>query len=139
VGVKLSFACNDARNVCPEWLDSFDLVLCDVPCSGLGIKSKPDIMLKREERDIVSLQSIQKEILSVSAKYVRKGGFLCYSTCTVLKEENEDIVNEFLAENKNFSLSKIESSMISSENGMYNYDPDRFIDIFFVARLVRND
>jgi len=84
-------------------LGMFDKVLCDVPCSGLGITySKPDIKLHRTPADIKVITDIQREILQTCKNYVKENGFLMYSTCTLLKEENEDIVNRFLENNKNF-------------------------------------
>ena len=84
-------------------IGKFDKVLCDVPCSGLGILySKPDIKLHRTPQDVKEIIKIQKQILENCQNYVKDNGFLMYSTCTLLKEENEDIVNRFLNNNKNF-------------------------------------
>ncbi len=80
-----------------------DRVLCDVPCSGLGvIHKKPDIKWNRKEEDIAELLKVQKNILNSAAKYVKSGGTLVYSTCTILKEENEGQIEEFLKENQKF-------------------------------------
>ncbi|MDP4109485.1 MAG: 16S rRNA (cytosine(967)-C(5))-methyltransferase RsmB [Bacillota bacterium] len=81
-----------------------DCVICDVPCSGLGvIRKKPDIRYK-SENEISLLPEIQKKILENGSNYVKDGGVLLYSTCTVLPEENEKIVNAFLEEHPDFSL-----------------------------------
>ena len=78
-----------------------DRVLCDVPCSGWGIiRRKPDIKLSHT--DLCELYDIQKKILDNGAKYVKIGGCIVYSTCTVNKKENEEIISEFLSKNKNF-------------------------------------
>lgn len=70
--------------------------MCDVPCSGLGIiRKKPDIRLKREE-ELKQLPQVQFSILANAARYVKPGGTLVYSTCTVLPEENERVVDRFL-------------------------------------------
>lgn len=85
-----------------EGLGKFDYILCDAPCSGLGvIRRKPDIKYKAFE-EFDSLCEIQLKILKNAVKYLKKGGKLLYSTCTLRKKENEDIVNAFLSENKDF-------------------------------------
>lgn len=92
-------------------LGVFDKVLCDVPCSGLGIVySKPDIKLHRKFEDIKSLTAIQQKIIENCKNYVAGGGYLMYSTCTLLKEENEDVINKFLENNSNFK--KVEEKVI---------------------------
>ena len=83
-------------------MGEFDYILCDAPCSGLGvIRRKPDIKYKAFE-EFDSLCEIQLKILKNAVKYLKKGGKLLYSTCTLRKKENEDIVNAFLSENKDF-------------------------------------
>ncbi len=83
-------------------LGEFDYILCDAPCSGLGvIRRKPDIKYKAFE-EFDSLCEIQLKILKNAVKYLKKGGKLLYSTCTLRKKENEDIINAFLSENKDF-------------------------------------
>ena len=85
-----------------EDLGEFDYILCDAPCSGLGvIRRKPDIKYKAFG-EFDSLCEIQSKILNNAVKYLKKGGKLLYSTCTLRKKENEDIVNAFLNENKDF-------------------------------------
>ncbi len=83
-------------------LGEFDSVLCDVPCSGLGIlRRKPDIKYK-EIIDFSSLEEIQLKILRNASSYVKKGGKILYSTCTLRKSENEEIIKAFLTENTDF-------------------------------------
>ena len=78
----------------PEYEGKFDRVLCDVPCSGLGvIFKKPDIKYKPIE-NINALPSVQYDILKNSAKYVKKGGVLVYSTCTLNSAENENNIRD---------------------------------------------
>ena len=92
---------NDAIEYNPE-LGIFDRVLCDVPCSGLGIIGrKPEIKFKNP-KEFEGLPPIQMDILETSAKYLKKDGILTYSTCTVLPEENQKIVEEFLRNHKDF-------------------------------------
>ena len=86
-------AVNDASRSNPDFFDRFDIVLCDVPCSGFGvIARKPDIRYRHDEESLQSLLSLQKEILKNSAKYVKRGGYLIYSTCTLRRAENEDMI-----------------------------------------------
>lgn len=89
-----------------EKLGKADCVLCDVPCSGLGIISKkPEIKFKKPE-ELSSLPDIQLKILENGAKYVKDKGRLVYSTCTLSKEENEKVCEKFLSKNKSFKKSK---------------------------------
>lgn len=91
-----------------ESFGEFDRVLCDVPCSGLGVISrKPDI--KYSANDFSSLPDIQYTILTNASKYLKKGGTLCYSTCTLRKAENEDVCNRFIKENKQFKIKNIKT------------------------------
>jgi len=93
----------DATNYQSE-LSHFDAVLCDVPCSGLGVlRRKPEIKYKEIE-NFNEIEVIQKEILSNAAKYLKSGGRLVYSTCTLRKAENENQIAWFLKENSDFSL-----------------------------------
>lgn len=86
--------------------NSFDAVLCDVPCSGTGvINENPDIKLFRKEEDVLSLQQIQLKILENCSRYVKKGGMLYYSTCSVLPEENDTAACTFLKLHPEYVLS----------------------------------
>ena len=96
-------AAADGRSFRPEWDAGFDTVLVDAPCSGLGIiRKKPDIRYKKAD-DLFALPVIQSAILENAARYVKPGGTLVYSTCTILPEENEQISDAFLAEHPDFS------------------------------------
>ena len=89
-----------------EALGSFDCVLVDAPCSGLGIiRRKPDIKWNRTEAEIIELAKIQSEILETASRYVKAGGTLVYSTCTVTKEENSELIHNFLKQHAGFSVS----------------------------------
>lgn len=86
-------------------VETFDVVIADVPCSGVGvIGRKPEIKYRLKETDILQLVSIQKQILANASQYVKNNGRLVYSTCTILKEENSDQIKEFLNDNANFHL-----------------------------------
>ncbi|MBE7032713.1 MAG: 16S rRNA (cytosine(967)-C(5))-methyltransferase RsmB [Ruminococcaceae bacterium] len=96
---------NDATVFNKNFEKAFDRVLADVPCSGLGVlRRKPDIKRTKTEKDTKELAEIQKKILENAALYVKKGGMLMYSTCTVNRIENEDRVKEFLSLHPEFSL-----------------------------------
>ncbi|MEG0692729.1 MAG: 16S rRNA (cytosine(967)-C(5))-methyltransferase RsmB [Oscillospiraceae bacterium] len=114
-----------------------DRVLCDVPCSGLGIiRRKPEIKYKNEE-DFKGLPEIQYNILKNAASYVKSGGCLVYSTCTTNKKENEEVVNRFLSENNSFKplqLAKNISKIENNNNSMITLLPHiNECDGFFIA------
>ena len=95
---------DSSRFIC-GYENFFDGVLCDVPCSGTGvINENPDIKLFRKESDIEGLTKIQLEILENCSRYVKSGGKLYYSTCSVLPEENDSVVYSFLQRRKEFAL-----------------------------------
>ncbi len=103
----------------PEWEGAFDAVLCDVPCSGSGvINENPDIKLHRKEEDISSLNEIQSAILSNCARYIKAGGRIYYSTCSVLPEENDSVAVGFLNSHPDFEL-EIPSSPLAHKKTNY--------------------
>jgi 16S rRNA (cytosine967-C5)-methyltransferase len=109
-------------------VDKADVVLCDAPCSGLGvIAGKPDIKYHMTETKRQELSALQQQILSTVCHYVKPGGTLLYSTCTVSRVENEDNVSRFLAEHPEFSLDKEEQILPEAGNR----------DGFFYARMKR--
>ena len=89
----------------PDFAEKFDAVLVDAPCSGTGvINENPDIKLFRKESDIAELSQLQLKILNNCAKYVKSGGALYYSTCSILPEENDTVVHAFLQANSGYVL-----------------------------------
>ncbi len=99
----LTAASGDAREARPELAGLADAVICDVPCSGFGVvRKKPEIRAKAPE-DLERLPAIQLDILRTCADYVRPGGRLVYSTCTVLRRENGDVADAFLRERTDFA------------------------------------
>ena len=113
-----------------------DRVLCDVPCSGLGVfAKKPDLRYK-DISSLDSLSALQLDILTASAKYLKAGGELLYSTCTLRRKENEDIVDAFLKENSDFEAVDFEIADIKSENGRITLYPHiHKTDGFFISKL----
>ena len=82
--------------------------MCDAPCSGYGtIKQNPDIKLRKTDENLKELTAIQLKILLNVASYVKIGGELVYSTCSIFNEENDGIIEKFLTKKKNFEVEKI--------------------------------
>ena len=129
----------DGRVFQPEWEAAFDVVLVDAPCSGLGIiRKKPDTRYKKAD-DLFTLPVIQSAILNNSARYVRPGGTLVYSTCTILPEENEQVAQAFLAEHTDFTMSPIELPQpVGTTSGALTLWPQRHdTDGFYICRMTR--
>ena len=127
----------DARFFAPELEEQFDLVLADVPCSGLGvIRKKPDIRDKDPER-FADLPGIQTAILENVSRYVAPGGTLLYSTCTVRREENEAVASAFLAAHPDFSAEDyVLPGGLESSGGMLQLWPHcHGTDGFFICKM----
>lgn len=130
--------CRDARvAVCGEE-ESYDAVIADVPCSGFGvIAKKPEIRSKLPE-ELRALPQIQSAILETVCRYVRPDGILLYSTCTILKEENEDVVEAFLAGHPDFQRVPFTVGEREAPQGVYTFYPHvDGTDGFFAAKLKR--
>lgn len=130
----------DSKEFDEQYLDKFDAVLCDAPCSGLGVlNDNPDIKLNRTLDDVKSLNREQLSILKTVSKYVKVGGYLYYSTCSVLPKENEGIINAFMSDIKGFELCEIDSKLQhESKIGQISFLPDISGGLgFFVAKLKR--
>ena len=107
----------DSREKIESLVEKADKVLADVPCSGLGvIHKKPDIKWKRKEEDILELCALQRDILETASSYVKKGGTLVYSTCTILPEENRIRIFEFLKNHSEYKKVS-EQQILTTENG----------------------
>lgn len=138
---NVSIENRDALKLDDNSIDKFDYVLADVPCSGLGIiRRKPEIKFK-EASELSGLPDIQSKILNNASKYVKENGTLIYSTCTIHDEENINVVEQFLKENKNFELVPIENINIDLDNqekGYIKIYPNiHGMDGFFIAKLKR--
>ncbi len=134
-----SFPC-DGRRPPERFRDFFDLVMTDVPCSGLGVIGKRPEIRRKTETEIAALPEIQAAILRAASGCVKPGGVLLYSTCTVLREENEAVVRDFLKENPGFIPVEFSVGPIRSENGMYSFWPQiDGTDGFFAAKMIRKE
>lgn len=126
--------------------DGFDLVLCDAPCSGLGIMGgKPDIRLTITYERILEITEKQKQILDNVSRLVKPGGVLVYSTCTINRGENEDQVQAFLEAHKDFELEDFDNMLpdrlkSSVVKGMLTLLPDTDgCEGFFISRMRRKN
>ena len=127
----------DGRENREELVESADVVICDVPCSGLGIiRKKPDIRYK-DPKPLEGLPKVQAAILANGSRYVKRGGVLLYSTCTVLPEENENIVEAFLAEHDDFTMESFTlPGPIGETRGDITLWPHRHgTDGFYICKL----
>ena len=137
---SITVRCQDASRFVPQWENAMDVVIADVPCSGYGIiRKKPDIRYKDPDT-MKELPALQLAILSNQARYVRPGGTLLYSTCTLVREENEGVVEAFLKTHPDFTLQplplpeplpKNETGMLTLVSGQHDTDG------FFICRLQR--
>ena len=140
----------DASKYEDKYKEKFEKILLDVPCLGLGVlKRKPDIKWQKKKEDIVEISKIQWEILNTCSKYLKEGGDLVYSTCSILKEENENMIYKFLEKHPEFEIQKIIlSNNNKSEKNNRNYfekflEKDGFLQVyqneetdgFFICKL----
>ena len=132
----------DGKVFRPEWERAFDLVLVDAPCSGLGvIRKKPDIRYK-DPAPLADLPAVQLDILRNAARYVRPGGTLMYSTCTLLYRENGEVVETFLAENKAYKAETftLPGPVGPVQSGSVTLWPHRHgTDGFFISKMRREE
>lgn len=136
----------DAMLLDKNLIGKADVVLVDAPCSGLGIiNKKPDIKLTKSQEDLDDLQNVQQEILLKASQYVKDQGTLIYSTCTLNKKENEEMVDWFI-KNQPFKLESLEGYLPDKvdcdtmRDGYVRLTPHQHdTDGFFIARMVRED
>lgn len=130
----------DATIFVPQWEERMDVVLADVPCSGYGIiRKKPDIRYKDPDT-MLELPALQLAILANQARYVKPGGTLLYSTCTLLQAENEGVVEAFLKSNPDYYKEALTLPSVFPENttGCLTLVPGEYdTDGFFICRLRR--
>lgn len=121
----------------PAWRERFDRIIADLPCSGLGvIRKKPDIRYKELE-PLTGLPAVQRRILEAQATHLKPGGTLVYSTCTILRRENEALIEGFLADHPEFFLEPFTLPGVGSvSTGMKTLLPCvEGTDGFFIARM----
>ena len=128
----------DARLFRPDWEWAFDLVIADVPCSGLGVIRKRPEIRKKSQAELEGLPAVQAAILENVSRYVKPGGVLLYSTCTILKEENRDQIDRFLSCHPDYAAEDFRCGDLRSEGGCYEFWPQLDgTDGFFAAKLRR--
>ena len=130
----------DAEIYDAKYKDYFDAVLCDAPCSGIGVAGdNPDIKLNRTEESIATLNAEQSAILDTVCKYVKPQGYLYYSTCSVFKKENIDVVKDFLVRHGDFAIERVNSALLHEDiDGTNAFLPDiSYGNGFYVAKLKR--
>ena len=139
----------DASIYKKEYKEKFDKILLDVPCLGIGVlKRKPDIKWQKKKEDLEEIQKLQMDILNTCSKYLKIGGELVYSTCSIFKKENRFLIEDFLNKNKNFKLvnlkdiieEKIDNkfflSYLKNDNFLEVYQNEN-TDGFFICKLVK--
>ena len=132
----------DATKMDSLYVSSADKVLIDVPCSGIGIiRKKPEIKWNKTRKSLKELIPTQREIMENAWQYLKNGGTMIYSTCTLNKEENEDNVEWFLNKHKDAKVEKI--FLGNMDNFVYNADgsltilPNEYMDGFYIAKIVK--
>lgn len=142
MGVKnIEIVCRDSSVSDESYVEKFDAVLVDAPCSGYGvIGENPDIKFFRKEEDLSALSATQIRILTACSAYVKKGGALYYSTCSVFSEENDKTVRAFLRNNGEFVCEKAESPLahVRKEFGIQFLPHLSMGAGFYVAKMRRN-
>lgn len=141
---NVNSVCRDMTQKVDEYVNGFDRVLIDAPCSGYGmINSKPDIKNNAVCGESEQLAEIQANLLNTCSEYVKVGGILVYSTCTVSKQENENVIKTFISQHPEFELIDISGIIpdvlnYSVDNGMILLLPSRHnADAFFISALRR--
>lgn len=135
----------DATIYDEKYFEYFDKILLDVPCLGIGVlKRKPDIKWKRKKENIEEITKLQYDILQNCSKYLKPQGELVYSTCSILKEENENIIQKFVKNSKNFvivNLNYMENKFFKKylkKEIKINVYQNQETDGFFICKLKRN-
>lgn len=136
----LSTKARDGRVYDETLAESADRILCDVPCSGFGVVAKKPEIRYKSVSESEKLPAIQYEILSNACRYLKKGGRLVYSTCTVFAAENGNIIDRFLCEHPDFEPESFQVGHISAPDGQLTLLPcDHGTDGFFIANLRRKE
>ena len=117
--------------------EKYSKIICDVPCSGLGVAAKKTEIKYRPLGKNAELPPLQYSILCAVAKSLEAGGTLVYSTCTILPEENENIVQKFLCEHKDFEAVPFVVGDHNAHAGMLTLYPCAEHDGFFISKITR--
>ena len=139
---NLRISVRDAAKPKPDLYAALDAVLLDAPCSGLGVMAqKPDIRFRVRQEDMEPITGAQRKLLDALSPYVKPGGLLVYSTCSILPEENEEQVNHFMREHPEFSVEPLPLSfpeiLRKRQNamGLQLLDCRDEVEGFYIARL----
>jgi len=132
--------CYNAKELDVDLIGKFDKVLVDAPCSGLGIiRRKPELKYNKKPDNIQEITELQLDILSNSSRYLKTGGTMVYSTCTITREENSMVVEKFLNNNKEFEAidvcDNIPEPLIHTEKFLQLYPHKHGTDGFFISKL----
>jgi 16S rRNA (cytosine967-C5)-methyltransferase len=128
----------DGRKTIPDLTGSADRVLCEVPCSGFGVLAKKPELRYKDPAVSDALPKIQLDILNNACQYVKRGGILVYSTCTVFAAENQDNIKLFLKSHPDFELTPFRIGELFVSEGYITFMPDEYpTDGFFIAKLTR--
>ncbi|MDU1003706.1 MAG: 16S rRNA (cytosine(967)-C(5))-methyltransferase RsmB [Clostridium butyricum] len=130
----------DATKLNAELVASTDRVLLDVPCSGLGIiRKKPEIKWNKKRNDLREIIPVQREIMNNAWQYLKQGGVMIYSTCTLNKEENEENIEWFVNNHEDCEVKRIfvgkQDNLVYSREGMLTVMPNENMDGFFITKL----
>jgi 16S rRNA (cytosine967-C5)-methyltransferase len=139
-GVRIHALLQDATKPLPFSTESFDRVLLDAPCSGTGtLRRNPEIRYRLNEVDIAELSQQQRLLMSNAASVLRQGGRLIYSTCSVEREENEQVVDDFLAARSEFVkvTPSARAHLVTNEGCVRTWPHRDGCDGFFIACLER--
>ncbi len=134
---NITVSSRDAREPDPSLLGTLDAVICDVPCSGLGVIGKKPDLRYRDLSNIGELPALQYEILSKSAGYLKVGGRLLYSTCTLNPEENECVTHRFTSEHPEYELTSFSLGELSAPQGSITLFPHIHNTDGFYISLIR--
>ncbi len=135
----INASARDSRFADESLVGKCDCVICDVPCSGLGVMAKKPEIRYHDPEQYKELSALGYEILSASADYLKAGGRMLYSTCTLTKEENEDNFYRFLDEHKDFEYVDFSLGDAVSERGCVTLLPNGKHDGFFIGLLRKKD
>lgn len=140
---NMETAIMDAEKLEGKYVEFADKILLDVPCSGLGIvRKKPEIKWTKNSRDLQGITKVQTKILENAWNYLKKGGEVVYSTCTLNKRENEDVIDRFLERHNDCTIEKSfigqNDNIIYNGNGSITILPNEYMDGFFMVKLKKN-